>query len=405
MSKKVFLFLVFIISLIYLGLRFWNLPQKLDFRLDQGYFLLEAKSTIESSTIRLLGPPTSKIFAGRSFFVGSYYYYFLGAVGKIFSWDPLLITQFFIIFEFIFYLFFIFFLYQKFNPYLVLLSFFCLSISPYFVAHSRFFWNPHLLIPLSILALYFLDKFLRTRVSSYLFLASIFWGLAFSCHYSAIFWLPVFIYYLHQSEKLLKFSSFCLLVSGVLIGDLPFFIFELRHQFYNLQTFIFVYTNSSDSSGLTSHYLVFPLLIFTVYGLILTNYKLLFTGIIFLVSVFQFYLYPNYPSSGAVPNWNYADQQQVANLIAQNCPKNFNLASTMQGDTRSYDLRLLLARQGCLPDGVEDYPHSQTLFLISPISRPPVEETVWEVTSLRPFTITSTTRINDFLVLHRLDRQ
>jgi hypothetical protein len=274
------------------------------------------------------------------------------------------------------------------------------------VAHSRFFWNPHLLIPLSILAIYFLDKFSKTLVSSYLFLASIFWGLAFSCHYGAIFWLPVFIYFLIKSQLFINLKIIVIILLGIFLGDLPFFIFELRHQFYNLQTFIFVYTNSPDSSGLTSHYLVFPLLIFTVYGLLFTVYKtkLIFL-ILFLVSIYQFYLYPSYPSFGAVSNWNYPDQQSVANIISQNCPQNFNIATSMQGDTRAYDLRLLLVRRGCIPDGVEDYPKSQTLFLVAPVTRPPADETVWEVTSHRPFAVTSTTKINDHLVLHRLDRQ
>lgn len=408
----VFLFFLTLISFVYLFIRFYHLSTLLDFRLDQSFFLLESKSTIQSPHLRLLGPATSKIFDGRQFFVGSNYYYILGIVGLISHWDPLITTIVFIILEFLFYLFFVFFLKQKFNSLWSLLIFFCLSISPYLVAHSRFFWNPHLLIPLSILTIYFLDKFLNQKKFLYLFLSAFFWGFAFSCHYSPIFWLPIFIYFLIKSKNFLKLISYIIIFFGIFIGDLLFFIFELRHQFYNLKTFIYVYTHSTQKGGLTSHYFVFPLLIFVIYFLLLSlskiknktfaNFLLLF-NLIFL-TVFQFKLYPNFPSFGVIKGWNYPDQLKVANLISQNCPTNFNIAATMQGDTRAYDLRYLLSLKNCQPLGVEDYPISQKLFLIAPNNRPPESETVWEVASFKPFKINQKIILNDQLIFYELNK-
>lgn len=401
--KNIYKLSIILVSLLYLFLRFDQLVSKLDFRLDQAFFLIEARSTVESPKFRLLGPPTSKIFEGRSFFVGSNYYYLLGIIGYLSRWEPLIVTAFFIVLEFVFYLFFIYFLRQKFGNTASLLTFWGIAVSPYLVAHSRFFWNPHMLVPLAIITLVSLERYIDTHKYVYLSIAALAWGLAFSCHYSPIFWLPIFVYYLIKSQRLLKLNSWFVIAVFTVLGDLPFFIFELRHQFYNLRTFFFVYSSSSESAGLTSHYFIFPLLIFVIYFL-LKYLRPTFIPLVLLLTIYQFYLYPNYPSFGAVTSWDYPTQQRIADSISNNCPSNFNVAATMQGDTRFYDLRFLLEKNNCYPESVDAYPTSKTLFLVSPYSRLPSDEAVWEVTSLKPFVVTSTTLINDQLNLHRLDR-
>ena len=409
MSKKIFFVFLILISFVYLFLRFYHLDTLLDFRFDQGFFLLDSKSTIESPTIRLLGPPTSKIFEGRQFFVGSNYYYLLGIVGQISQWDPLLITSFFIIFEFIFYLIFIFFLRQRFNPFCAFLVFFTIAISPYLVGHSRFFWNPHMLIPLSVITLISFDKFVQNKKYIYLLIASLCWGFAFACHYSAIFWAIFFIYFLIKSRLFLNLKSYIIILFGVFVGNLPFFIFEIRHNFYNLKTFIYVYTHSSQGGELTSHYFVFPLLIFTIFLLLFFLKKLPKSNIylfliLSLITTIQFKIYPSYPSLGKIDGWSYSDQEKVANIISKNCPNNFNVAATMQGDTRAYDLRLLLTTKNCLPNQVENYPNSKKIFLIAKNDHTPETETVWEIDSYKPFKITQKIPLNDKLNFYELTK-
>lgn len=156
-SKKknfIFWFLLSIVSLVYLFLRFYHLPQLIGFRLDQGVHLLETKQMVDDRQLRLVGPMvTSKSFDGRNFFIGANYYYVLALIGLVSSWNPFVITSIFIIIEFLFYLIFVLFIKKTTNSFLALISFLIISLSPYLVIHSRFFWNPHLLIPLSILCL------------------------------------------------------------------------------------------------------------------------------------------------------------------------------------------------------------------------------------------------------------
>ena len=171
--KIIFIAGLILISFLYLFLRLYRLNDLIGFRLDQGIHLLETKTMFDTKKISLVGPlVTSKTFMGRQFFIGANYYYVLGIIGLIGQWNPLTITIIFMLLELGFYLFFIFFLKHKLNYFLALLVFLFISLSPYLITHSRFYWNPHLLIPLSILVLYFGDKYLLQKRFGYLLLTA-----------------------------------------------------------------------------------------------------------------------------------------------------------------------------------------------------------------------------------------
>ncbi len=414
MNKKFFILGIVLISFLYLSFRLYHLNNLIGFRLDQGVHLLETKTIFDSQKISLIGPMvTSKSFEGRNFFIGSNYYYVLGAIGLISRWDPLIITGFFIFLEFIFYLFFIFFLKRKFNPFWALLTFVFIALSPYLVIHSRFFWNPHLLIPLSILVLLFSEKYFLEKQIEYLFLAAFFWGFAFACHYSAVLWGLFFLFIFIKSRQSLNLKSYLAVIIGFFLGNLPFFIFEIRHNFYNIKTLFYVFTHSSQSNYSNSHYFVFSLLIFIIFillSLLLRIKNKLISNLILIiifVSLFlvQAKIFKNYSPLDTIPGWNYPEQQKVADLIVKNdCPRNFNIAATIQGDTRFYDLRYLLNLRDCNPMPVETYPQAQKLFLVAPPNRPVESEAVWEVNSFRPFKINKKTPINDQIILFELDK-
>ncbi|MCX6726686.1 MAG: hypothetical protein NTY75_02605 [Candidatus Shapirobacteria bacterium] len=413
MTNKVFICLFVLISLVYLSLRFYRLDSLVIFHTDQAIHLSEAKTILDRHQLPLLGPASSKTFMGRSFFVGPNYYYLLALIGIVSSWNPLVVTSYFIIIDFIFIVFFTIFIRYKFNSVYSLLTFLFLATSPYLVSSSWFFWNPHLLLPLSILVLFFLDHFILTHKLFFLFMASFFWGFAFSCHYSAVFWVLIFLYFLIHSRTIFNIKSIFLLLLGFSLGDLPFLVFEIRHQFYNFKTIFFIYTHSSVGDGLTYYYFIFPLLVFFLF-IVLSLFSrikskqttlLLF---LFLITLFswQFSFSNGYHSQDNIKGWNYPDQLRTVNLIlAAGCPQNFNVAATMQGDTRFYDFRYLLDLNNCHPNGIDSYPTSKIIYLVAPKSRTPEAETVWEIASFKPFTVSSVTEINSSLNLFRLDHQ
>jgi hypothetical protein len=138
------------------------------------------------------------------------------------------------------------------------------------------------------------------------------------------------------------------------------------------------------------------------------KHKTFFFSILSLIIAFN--IFYHYKLAETIPvgmpiGWNYPTQKKVINLITKNsCPDNFNIATTIGGDTRSYDLRYLLNINNCLTNSVDNYPQSSTIFLIAPPSRPPESETVWEISSFKPFKVTEKIIINDNVVFYRLDK-
>lgn len=107
--------------------------------------------------------------------------------------------------------------------------------------------------------------------------------------------------------------------------------------------------------------------------------------------------------------WNLKKILSAAEIIKQDSAgKNskINVASLLDGDTRTYPLRYSLAYKKALIDGVQDYPKSNVLYLVALSNRKQVEEyNVWEINSFAPFKITQTWDLGDGIVLYRLDRQ
>lgn len=410
-KKNIFYIFLFLISFVYLFIRFYHFENLIEFRLDQGLHLLETKTMVDNRKIQLIGPMvTSKSLDGRNFFIGANYYYVLVIVGYFCGWQPLPITAVFVVIEFIFYLFFISWLQKKFGKEISLLTFLFIAVSPYLVIHSRFFWNPHLLIPLSILSIYFFDRFLTTNRNINIFISGFFWGFAFACHYTAAFWIIPFVVFFIRQRKIFKLKYLILLVAGFVLGDLPFIVFEFRHSFYNTKTMFYIFTNTTQAGDLTSHYFVFSLMIFILFAFLWfmksKKYKFyVITSLYFVLTIIQLIVFKNYRPLDAIPGWDFKTQNRVADMIAKNCPKNFNVAATMQGDTRFYDLRYLLNIRKCNPEGVEDYPKSKILYFLAPTDRLPDKESVWEVTSMKPFKVDQKVIINDYLVFYEISRE
>lgn len=402
MKKAIFYILLFLVSLLYLFLRLNQLESRITFHIDQGIQLSEAYQMVQTHHLSLIGPMViSKIFEGRGFFIGPFYTYILTIMGIISRWNPLTITILLIAFEFLSLLLFIFWLYKNYSSLGVILLFFLVATTPFLIEHSRFFWNPHFLLPLSLLLIYFLEN------KKYFF-AAIVLGFGFSFHYSAILWVfPIFIYLFKNHERLIKYLIF---IPGFVLGNLPFFIFEVKHNFYNIRTMLLVFSNTNKAGEISAYYFVFPLFAFFMFLLVIVYNKSKFSFYLILSIAIIFNIYYKFKLQERIPigmplGWTYPIQKKVEKLITQDgCPLKYNIATTISGDTQAHDLRYLLTVNHCQPDTVDNYPYDLTIFLIAPPSRPPLTETVWEINSFKPFTVKSMVKLNDQVILYRLEK-
>ncbi|MFA5828016.1 MAG: glycosyltransferase family 39 protein [Candidatus Shapirobacteria bacterium] len=409
MKKIGFYFLILGISVIYLLLRINRLNENIEFRLDQGIHLLETYQMVTSKKISLIGPMvTSKSRDGRNFYIGGNYYYALAILGIVSEWDPVKITAFYNFIELTFIIFFIFWLRSRFNPNSAIIIFVFLTSFCYLITHSRFFWNPHFLIPLGILVTYFIDQFYQRQQNIFLLLAAITLGNAVSFHYSALVWtIPIVAFIIFTKSK--SIWQIPLFLLGTTVGALPIIIFELRHNFYNIRTIFFIFTHFEENRGLTPHYFVYPTLIFILWFFAYFQNKFKVKKYFIIASTFFLFLIglliPPVSPLDNLSGWDYPSQKRVVDIITKNiCPENYNIASTVGGDTRSYDIRYLLTIRHCPPKEVETYSDNQTLFLVAPPDRPPETEKVWEVSSFKPFKVTNQQEINNQIILYRLDK-
>ena len=193
-------------------------------------------------------------------------------------------------------------------------------------------------------------------------------------------------------------------IGGVVIGYSPLLIFDLRNNFYNIKTIFQWLWLGGDEKIIVPIYYFLAFVPFICLGLAcfvdkLKNKLVLILLMISLIG-YSFYIKINQKEALGMPGgWNYLLQEEVVNKIMKNdCPNNFNVASTISGDTRAYDLRFLLTVKNCKPMGIEEYSKAEKLFLIAPINRPPENETVWEVSTFGKFKtnqkINLTTNIN-----------
>ena len=104
--------------------------------------------------------------------------------------------------------------------------------------------------------------------------------------------------------------------------------------------------------------------------------------------------------------WSLASIKKTSELIATDSKinPNFNVASLLDGDTRSYPIRYFLLILNQQPDSVANYPNNDHLYVVAN-SKEDIDNTkTWEVVSHKPFNFGGYWKINDNIQLYRLDK-
>jgi len=418
---KKWFFLFALITLAALFLRFWHFPQLVNFHLDPPLFMHDVSQMVEEGKLSLIGPRVdSKIIEGRFIFTGPTFYYLLAILALALNWNIVLMTGFFALLWVVTFILIFFWLRQRFGDFIALIVYALLSFLPWLLPYSRIIWNPHLIPFFGILLIWFLEK--RGERRLFYLLAGLSFGLAFSIHYAAVLWGPLLLYYLVKDvrgKNAVK-QGWLLFAGGAVFANLPFLLFELRHDFYNLRTLVFQFKYFKPSEGYTFsfrsqyYYYIFPFipLIAKAYALGLEKLKKILDFKILVVSqvvlMSAFFLYSLFgPQREALINpegWTIERQKLAAGLIIEDNETGFEVATVIDSDTRAGELRWWLKRAGYEPMSVIDYDKTDILYLVAPESRPPETETVWEVKSLRPFKIEKKIDLGEDFIFYKLVR-
>ncbi len=215
------------------------------FVLDQGRDFVAISDITSGRKLTLIGSEIGGGYAGiNGIFQGPLHYYILSVFSLLFQGDPY--SGIVYMFLFSFFALVISFVTAKriFGNNLIASAVALLvAISPPLISQAKFTWNPH---PMSLcMALLFLFLFLSLKKSrKFIFLTAFIAALTYNFEIASTvpIVLALLVFYVFF-VKLKSVKEYAALVSGLFLGMLPFFLFEVRHNFMALNGFIKYITN------------------------------------------------------------------------------------------------------------------------------------------------------------------
>lgn len=250
--------IVFLLFLIIIFLRFYNLEKFTVFLSDQGRDAIIIKRIAMLQDFPLIGAPTS---IGQVF-LGPFYYYLIAPFLLAFQLNPIGMT-FGVAFLSVAGILVSYLAVKKeINKTVAFLFAFLIAFSLVQIEFARFSWNPNLLPIFAFLTLYFFYKSLITKKTLHALAFGASLALSIQLHYLAILiFIPLLVVFTevflkNKSKKLLIKNVFLSIGSFILFFS-PLILFDLRHGFLNSNNFIKLFTKKDlvSESSLISRFL------------------------------------------------------------------------------------------------------------------------------------------------------
>jgi len=404
MKIKILIFLFLIGSFFFL--RLYKIGERVNFSMDQGIFLSRSWEIYKNKEITLIGPTASPVVHGRHFFQGPGIYYSLVFLMMLSNWNVVAASYFLVFFNFLSVAVLYLVGEKMFNKKVGLIATSIYIFLPITIHFSNFIWNPNILLTLVPFFIFLgVKSFENKKWWNYL-IWGILGGICFQFHFQ--FFLILLFTLIFLIFKKQNWKNIILYISGIILGYSPLLIFDLRNNFYNIKTILEWLRYGNDGKFGFEDYYILSFVPFFCLGLAwvlnkLKNKIILILLMIFLIvySGFYFVKINQKGALGMAKDWSYPlEKQTVKEILKDGCPKNFEVASMINGDTVAYPLRYLLEVEGCNPMGVDEYSKAEKLFIVTPNNRSLEKETVWEVVNIGKFNIDKKILLNDKISLY-----
>ncbi len=402
-----------IILILFLAVvvRFYNFENRITFGPEQAISLLVSADYINEK-FSLLGLPSTQRTTsfGHIIYYPAVFNYSLIPLLLITNYNALIITGFFALLNILTGLL-IYFLAKKIsNEKTALFSSIIFLFSDYMIHHSLFIWSVNYLPLLSVIIFFLIARaYQRKPVKLTALWIGLLAGLSFGVEYIYLFsGMLIFSLTVHFAKN--RLISSCLFLAGAALSILPTIIFDLTHDFYHFKTLWRYLLDTMAIPGQSKityyHFLHFwPLLaIIGGAGLYIVSKKSTITAWILLL----IYITVNLASPkvsfqnpiGMYKDLNYPVFKSAAQSIASNSPENFNVVTTFDFDSRAHPLRYLLKyNHNLTPQGVEDYPNSESLYILTTPNYQVLTTSLWEISSFRPDKTETLNNLTHFSVI------
>lgn len=401
--------IIFLASLV----RFYNFENRINFGPEQAISLTVSGNYIKEKWTLLGEENVQRVTSfGHRIFHPPIFNYSLIPLILIFNYDPIPITAYFTILNILTGLILYLIVKKIFNIKVAIFTLILFLFNSTMIYHSLFIWNQNYIPLLNILIGYFLfqlwKKDLKAEKRNCL-LIGILTGLCVGIEFLYLLTsLLMFVLTIVWSKR--KIISGVLYGLGFLMALSPLIIFDIKHQFYFLQTLYQYLLDILQKSGQSSisyyHFLQFWPLLALFGGLIINlmykrqKYVALLVIIIYvcwnLLSINTNWT----QSKGISPGLNINKIDQAARAIAKDDPTNFNVAALLDFDSRAHPLRYFLKfKYGIYPKGVEQYQNLDSLYVLAKAGYNFDTAIAYEINVYKPFYIEVLNKIdNDYTV-------
>ncbi len=253
-------FLVLLVILFCAGfVRLYRITDYMHFLGDEGRDVLVVKRMIVDHDPTFLGPITSV----GSMYLGPIYYYFMTPFLFIFNMNPVgpavMIALLSIGSTALLYILGM----EFFSLEAGIIASLLYAFSPLVIVHSRSSWNPNAVPFFALLIIYSLLKITVKKELKWALIAGLSLGVILQLHYLALVFIPIIFLVLIIFKKV-NLTIISRIIIGTVIMLSPYILFEIFHQFPNIQTALRFITRTGDRA--TFAVIKFP---FKVYDLTL----------------------------------------------------------------------------------------------------------------------------------------
>lgn len=339
----------------------------------------------------------------HTIFSGALFNYILLPITLFSKYDPIKITTFFGLLNIVTGLFVYAFCKRYLNNKTAIYSSVLFLFSNLMIYHSLFIWNYNLL-PLVGLTLFYLTyrNFKVSKLNNFFYLGLVS-GFGISLQILFIIY-AIFIFLVNIIKTKQKALGLLVFGLGVIIGNLPMFLFDLRHDFYNINTiwqYLIDTTNGRSDAGFAYYYLL-PLVpvVAIIFGWILSKLNVYFATLLIIL-----YLFINLKSLIINPTLTVSEIDYTARIIANDAKSEFNIASTIDFDKRSYPIRYFLKykyQKNVL--SVTEYSNIRTLYVLAPNDYNFKRSDTWEIKAGGSYKVTEIRSVNKKYSLFKLTK-
>jgi len=274
--------ILILIAILGLFLRLYHLPNSINFSWDQERDAFTIKQMLVEKKPVLIGP---RVVNDNGFMLGPYFFYILLPFYLITNLSPYATILFIAIYNLIFLISSFLIIKKIFSQKIAYFFVFIWSVSPLAIYIDTIAWNPLLVPFLFIFLLYLLKTLNFNKIKNWLILG-FYLGFSFNIHVQlAILSFITIIFLFIKIPKNIFFKKIIFLLFGFIISFLPLIIFDLRHNFLNLNLFLNFFQNNPFPKDYFSFISVWANYVFSAFSVKSQNLSIIF-WLAILISLF-----------------------------------------------------------------------------------------------------------------------